>query len=122
MKQINWLKLGIILVMAVAISLVLAYFIQGLIVKFDLSRFHNGFLVYLILFTTAIIVNLSFVPIPIAISLMIALSSQWNPVMVALVASLGACIGEMSGYFVGYMGKKVAIPDNIFAYNRIKGW
>lgn len=121
-KRINWLKFTIVVVVAIVLSIGLTYLLKNQLARYDLSNLHNSFVVYLALFGIAILVNLSFVPVPVAISLMIALSATFNPLLVALVASLGACIGEMSGYVIGYLGKKVAIPEGLVGYESVHRW
>ncbi len=42
--------------------------------------------------------------------------------LVALSASIGEALGELSGYYVGYLGKKIALIQNMAGYSRIAGW
>jgi membrane protein YqaA with SNARE-associated domain len=53
---------------------------------------------------------------------MIAIATKWNPVMVALAASVGGMLGELSGYYAGYLGKKIAIDEHAIGYKRVAGW
>jgi len=53
---------------------------------------------------------------------MIAIATKWNPVMVALAASIGGTLGELSGYYTGYLGKKIAIDEHAVRYKRVAGW
>lgn len=46
--------------------------------------------------------------------------SVLNPIYVALLASVGAALGEMTGYAMGYSGHAVA--ENTEVYRRIAGW
>jgi membrane protein DedA with SNARE-associated domain len=62
------------------------------------------------------VVNLSVVPLPIAVPIVVVAGKYWNPVLVALFGSLGACLGELSGYYFGRIGKKIAIPDDAHFY------
>jgi uncharacterized membrane protein YdjX (TVP38/TMEM64 family) len=74
------------------------------------------------LFGITLLINLSFIPLPIAVSLMIAAAAKFNPVLIALVCSFGACIGEMSGYYAGLLGKKIAFAGENRWYQLMKGW
>jgi membrane protein YqaA with SNARE-associated domain len=53
---------------------------------------------------------------------MIAAATEWNPVMIALAASIGGTLGELSGYYAGYLGKKIAIAEYMAGYDRFAGW
>ena len=44
----------------------------------------------------------------------------FHPIGVAIAAGLGAAIGELSGYLVGFSGQ--AIVENYDYYERIQGW
>jgi uncharacterized membrane protein YdjX (TVP38/TMEM64 family) len=67
-------------------------------------------------------VNMSVLPIPFGISLMLVAANHWNPVLIALVGSLGASIGEFTSYFFGYLGKRFSIDENLMGYRLIRGW
>jgi membrane protein YqaA with SNARE-associated domain len=120
--QIQWIKLVSLLVIFLLVSFGLAFLIQNLLYRLNLSISQFGLLAYLIIFLIAIVVNLSFIPLPFVISIMIAAASSLNPVLVALCGSLGACIGELSAYYVGFIGKKIAIPDDLPGYKRMQSW
>jgi len=47
-------------------------------------------------------------------------ANPWDPVLVGLVSAVGATIGEMTGYLLGYSGR-MAVPDNK-NYEKIVGW
>ena len=59
---------------------------------------------------------------PFAVSLMIAAAPVWNPVLIALVGSLGASLGEFSSYLMGFLGKQVAIHGEMPGYNMMQRW
>ncbi len=61
-------------------------------------------------------------PVPFAMSIMLAAATEWNPILVALSASIGATIGELSGYYAGYMGRKIAAIHNATGYITIEHW
>ncbi len=121
-KKVNWLRLAITLVVFIVFSLGLAYLGQIFLKRFDLVSFNSAELAYLTLFGIAVVVNLSFVPLPLAVSVMIAAASKWDPILIALFGSLGASLGETSSYYVGLFGKKIAIPDEVRGYQLIQGW
>jgi membrane protein YqaA with SNARE-associated domain len=53
---------------------------------------------------------------------MIAAASKWDPILVALVASIAGTLGELTGYYAGYLGKKVVIGESTPGYSRLVGW
>ena len=53
---------------------------------------------------------------------MIAAATRWDPIIVSLVASIGGTLGELSGYYAGYLGKRITIAENAMGYNRVVGW
>lgn len=44
-------------------------------------------------------------PIP-ATAVVAAAAAKWNPIIVALVAGTGAALGELVGYYAGFLGVK----------------
>lgn len=120
-RRVNWFKLGLIViglaVLGIIISVVLIHVIKA---HFSLPK--TQWIGYLSIFTIILVMNLSFIPIPLVISMLIAAAAVWNPLLVAIVGSLRACIGEMSGYYAGVFGKKIAIPDNLSGYQLMKEW
>ena len=120
-ERVHWLRLvlvfiGVFLLSAV-LSGVILYFVRS---HFSLSKV--AWLAYVSVFGVTLLINLSFVPLPFAISVMIAAAARWNPLLIALVGSLGASIGEMSGYYAGVLGKKIAIPDELSGYKLMQRW
>jgi len=120
-RRVNWLKLALIIagfaILGIIISVVLIHVIKA---HFSLPK--TQWIGYLSIFAIILVLNLSFIPIPLVISILIAAAAVWNPLLVALVGSLGACVGEMSGYYAGVFGKKIAIPDNLSGYQLMKKW
>jgi uncharacterized membrane protein YdjX (TVP38/TMEM64 family) len=121
-SQIQWVKLGLAIAGFLILSFALAYLLQIYIVKLNLASYTFEPLVYLIVFGITAIVNVSVLPLPIAVSIMIAAALQWNPVLVALFGSIGASIGECSHYYLGVAGKTMAIPDRVMGYKLIQRW
>ena len=121
--KVHWLRLAIIFVLFVIVSFGLAYLFQRLLARFDLRMHDFGWMAYLIVFASTMLANLTIIaPVPFAISIMLAAAAQWNPVLVALAAAAGGTIGELSGYYAGRLGKKIAIPESIIGYKQVEGW
>jgi membrane protein YqaA with SNARE-associated domain len=78
---------------------------------------------YLFVFVVALVANLTVLaPVPIAITVMITVAETWNPALAALAAAVGGTIGELSGYYAGYAGRKIAIPSDFVSFKRVEGW
>jgi membrane protein YqaA with SNARE-associated domain len=119
--KIHWVKLVVTVVGVFALSVLLYWILQRFVEPY-ISLSHVVWVAYLTLFGITLLINLSFIPLPFAVSLMIAAAGQYNPVMIALVCSLGACLGEMSGYYAGVLGKKVAFANEGRGYQLMKKW
>jgi len=121
--QVQWLRLAIGLISLVALSFALAYLLGYAAQKLNFPLYDYAWLAFLIVFATSVVCNLSIIaPVPVAASIMIAAATTWNPVLSALFASLGAAIGELSGYYAGYLGKKMAMSDSFAWYGRVENW
>jgi membrane protein YqaA with SNARE-associated domain len=122
-SQIHWVRLLIALVGFLIVSFVIAFLLNHLVRWSHLPIYDFELLAYLTVFATALISNMTIImPVPFAVSIMIASATKWNPFLIALAAAAGGTLGELSGYYAGYLGKKIAIPDSIFGYHRIEGW
>ena len=123
-KHINWPRVVVSLIGVIAVSFGLAYLLQWLGAQFHLPLDEVGWLAYLSVFGATLVSSLTIiVPAPpIAISMMVAAATTWNPVIVALAASIGGTLGELSGYYAGYLGKKIAIAEHMAGHNSIADW
>ena len=121
--KIHWVRLSIALIGLVIISLGLTYVLQKSVasIRFPLHDFAP--VAYLVVFAVSLICNATIIaPVPLAISIMIAAATEWNPVLVALAASIGGSLGELSGYYAGYLGKKIAISEDFIKHSRMEYW
>ncbi len=122
-SQVHWARLVIACVGLIGLSFALAWLSQRLISGFNLAQYNLSYLVYAIVLGTTMICNLTIIaPVPFAVSIMIAAAAKWNPVLIALSASVGGTIGELSGYYAGYLGKKIAISDSVIGYRSVERW
>ena len=60
-----------------------------------------------------------FIPLP-GIMFTTAMGAVFNPLWVALAAGVGAGLGEMSGYLVGYSGRELV--NKTAWHERVEGW
>jgi len=55
-------------------------------------------------------------------AVVIAAGATMNPLLVGLVATVGATIGELSSYLVGYLGKRIIIDKYSEKYAGAESW
>ena len=60
-------------------------------------------------------------PVP-GTAVVMTAAAIWNPVIVAIVASIGASLGEITGYWAGRVGENIINLDNQAAYQRAVKW
>ena len=119
--RVHWLRLAIVFLVIVIGSFGLATIFQHLLARFDIALYDYAWLAYLIVFVATLLANLTIIaPVPFATSIMLTAAAQWNPVLVALAAAAGGTLGELSGYYAGRLGKKLAIPQSIVGYKRVE--
>jgi len=122
-NQVHWLRLAISLVVLIGLSFGLMWLLQEVVTLLHLPLDKFAWLAYLNVFISTLVCNLTIlVPVPVVIPILIATATKWNPVMVALAASIGGTIGELSGYYAGYLGKRIAINEHVAGYNRVTEW
>jgi len=117
------LKLAGGFILLIIISFILSHCFKQLINSLDLPLDRFALLAYLIVFAVTLVANLTVIaPVPIAIPITITVAQSWNPALTALAAALGGSIGELSGYFAGYAGRKITIANDFVKMERIEGW
>jgi membrane protein YqaA with SNARE-associated domain len=123
LKQKRWLTLALYVAILVGLSFGFYLLLGYLMAYFNISVEKLASTAYLVVFVVTLLSNLGiFVPVYFHISIMMAAAKYWDPVLVALVASVAGTLGEMSGYYAGYLGKRIAQLENIPGYQRLVGW
>ena len=118
-----WLRLAVTFLICILISFGLSYLLQRFIAKLNFPLYDFAWLAYLTVFGITLVANMTImVPVPVAMSTMIAGATKWNPILIALSASIGGSIGELSGYYAGYLGKRIAMPKDVLGYRRYEHW
>ena len=120
----DWLKknyLSLLVILAVVALSVVLYLYRGIIVARLDDCVYRGFLfVYLGAFLISLISSLTIVlPVP-GFLLLVSLVSMFNPVLIALAASTGGIIGELSGYLAGRSGRNMLQANK--AYLKAESW
>jgi uncharacterized membrane protein YdjX (TVP38/TMEM64 family) len=123
LKQKRWLKLALYVAILVGLSFGFAYLLGYLMAHFNISLERFAPTAYLVVFVVTLASNAGiFVPVYFHISIMMAAASLWNPVLVALVASIAGTLGETTGYYAGYLGKRFILAESAPGYDRLVGW
>jgi uncharacterized membrane protein YdjX (TVP38/TMEM64 family) len=121
-RRNHWLKLVLTFLGFIVISVGLGYLIRYLLAHYHIPLNIPTWKALLLLFGILTVINLSVLPLPFGISIMLVAAANWNPILVTLSGSLGATLGEFSGYFFGYLGKKISIDENTPGYKMVHGW
>jgi membrane protein YqaA with SNARE-associated domain len=123
LKQKRWLRLVLYVAILVGLSFGLTYLLRYLMAYFNIPIEKFAPTAYLLVFVITLLSNAGiFVPVYIHVSIMMTVAQYWNPVLVALTASVAGTLGEMSGYYAGYLGKRFILAENAPGYDRLVGW
>jgi uncharacterized membrane protein YdjX (TVP38/TMEM64 family) len=75
---------------------------------------------YLGVFLVALIANATvFVPVP-GVAMVFTMGAVFNPLLVAVFAGVGAALGELTGYLLGFSGQ--GLVEHAGWYQRIQSW
>jgi membrane protein YqaA with SNARE-associated domain len=122
-SRIQWIRLVIALAGLLALSFGFAALMQFLKNRLDIPLYDFALLAYASVFLSALVANMTIIaPVPFAVAIMVGAARELNPVLVALVGATGGTLGELSGYYAGRVGKRIAIPDTFVGYKRIEVW
>jgi membrane protein YqaA with SNARE-associated domain len=122
-KWIHYAKLTAILLVVIVLSFVIAYFFNRIVDRLNLPIYQYAWLAYTVVFVVTLVANLTVLaPVPIAVIVMTVVAKEWNPALAALAAAAGGTIGELSGYYAGYAGRKIAIPNDLIGFDRDEKW
>jgi uncharacterized membrane protein YdjX (TVP38/TMEM64 family) len=109
-----------LLITLITFSFGLAYLLQELWVCTQLPLDEFAWLACLSVFGVTLVCNLTIiVPVPVAAAIMIAAATRWDPILVSLSASIGGTLGELSGYYAGYLGRRIAMSEYMVGYGKI---
>jgi uncharacterized membrane protein YdjX (TVP38/TMEM64 family) len=123
LKQKRWLELALYVAILAGLSVGFMYLLGYLMAHFNIPIEKFATTAYLVVFLVTLVSCAGlFVPVYFHISIMMAAASLWNPVLVALTASVAGALGETTGYYAGYLGKRIAQLENIPGYQRLVGW
>jgi len=107
------LKLALLILAFLALTIGLFFGSRLLLNRIHIPMFNVAWITYLIIFGLFLTVSLvPFGPAAIAISVLFAAATIWNPFIVGLTAALGISVGGLGGYFAGLLGRNVLLKEN----------
>jgi len=122
-RWIHYLKIAGILLAVIILSFVVAYYFNRLVKELNLPIYKYSWLAYGVVFVVTLVANLTVLaPVPIAVIVMTVVAKEWNPALAALFAAAGGTLGELSGYYAGYAGRKIAITSDFIGFDRVEKW
>jgi len=128
-KRNRWLLATIYAIVILGLSVGLYFLVGYLKARFDISGEGLATTAYLVVFITSLVSNASIIiPVPVFVGIMIPVAemmaevSPWGPVLVALTASSAGALGEITGYYAGYLGKKIIVTETTPGYEKLVGW
>lgn len=111
-NSIKWFRICV-LIIVVLISVYILFIPEEQIIKIKSFGYIGIFIISIISNATVLI------PAP-GLLIVFSLGARFNPLLVGIVAGLGAAIGELSGYMLGYSGQ--ALMENRQAYDQMMLW
>ena len=119
----RWLKIAVYGAALVGFSIGLVYLLQYLTAHFEIPVEKLATTTYLVVFGATLAGNASIiVPVHIHIAIMVAAASVWNSILIAFIASVAGTLGEITGYYAGYLGKRIIVIESTPGYNRLVSW
>ncbi len=89
---------------------------------YDVSLRSYGWLAYILVFILSLLSSATiFVPAP-GLAFTLAAATVWNPLLVAIAAGTGDAIGELTSYWVGYIGERMIVDEHMPAYRKAVAW
>jgi len=123
-RQRRWLRIALYVVVLASISVAFFFLFPYLMRYFNIPIEDLASTAYLAVFGISLLCNAA-VLVPVVfphLTVMIAAAGYWNPFIVALVASAGGALGEITGYYAGYLGKRIVGLEKAPGYDRLVGW
>lgn len=118
----KWLQTAAWVIGIMALTAGLVYLMWFLEAYFKLPLEGFAPLAYLVVFGATLLSSCTIIfPAP-GVAIIMAAASKWNPAIVAVVASIGGTLGELTGYYAGYLGRKIIVTEYREGYERAVGW
>jgi uncharacterized membrane protein YdjX (TVP38/TMEM64 family) len=124
LKQKRWLRVTFYVIALVGIGVGFLILFPYLSRRFSIPIEGLASTAYLVVFGITLLSNAA-VLVPVTyphVAVMILAAAYWDPFMIALVASVAGALGEITAYYAGFLGKKIARLDNVPGYQRLVRW
>jgi uncharacterized membrane protein YdjX (TVP38/TMEM64 family) len=121
-KKGKWIKEILLLLGMLALSAIISLLLSNFQTYFNIELRNYGWAVYLLVFMANLLSSATIlVPAP-GIAFTLAAAATFDPASVAIAAGTGDAIGEMSSYWVGYIGERIIVDEHMPAYRRAVSW
>lgn len=124
LKQKRWVRIALYVIGLIGIGVGFLILFPYLISRFNIAIEGLASTAYLVVFGITLLSNAA-VLIPVTyphLTIMIAAATYWDPFMIALVASVAGALGEITAYYAGRLGKRIALLENVPVYDKLVGW
>lgn len=121
-RRKKWLQATGWIIGVAALTVGLVHLVWFLEAYFSLSLEGFAWLAYLFVFAVTLLGSCTIIfPLP-GMAIAIAAATKWNPAIVAVVGSIGSTLGELTGYYAGYVGRKIIVTEYREGYERAVAW
>jgi uncharacterized membrane protein YdjX (TVP38/TMEM64 family) len=121
-KRLKWFEEVLLVLGMLAFSAGIALLLYHFQDFFNVSLRSYAWLAYLIVFVASMLSSATIlVPAPGPV-FVLAAATMWDPFFVALAAGTGDAIGEMTAYWMGYVGERIIVDEHMPAYQKATSW
>ena len=123
-KQKRWPRIVLYVIGLIGIGVGFLILFPYLISRLNIPIEGLASTAYLVVFGVTLLSNAA-VLIPVTyphLTIMITAANYWDPFMIALVASVAGALGEITAYYAGRLGKRIALLENVPVYDKLVGW
>ncbi len=118
----KWFNTALWLISIIALTIGIVYLIWFIDDYLNVSVKQYAIWAYLAVFVITLLSSCTIIfPAP-GVAFVMAMASVWNPLIVAIIASIGGSLGELTAYFAGYVGKLIIIDEHQRQYKWAKSW
>jgi uncharacterized membrane protein YdjX (TVP38/TMEM64 family) len=121
-KGIKWLKEILLLLGMIALSAGIAFILLHFQQYFNVELRNFGWVAYLVVFLANLLSSATIlIPAP-GVAFTVAAATVFDPAFVAIAAGMGDSIGEMTAYWLGYVGERIIVDEHVPAYRKAVSW
>jgi uncharacterized membrane protein YdjX (TVP38/TMEM64 family) len=121
-KKVKWLVEVLLFLGMIMFSAIIAFLLFQFQDYFRVSLSSFGWVAYILIFIVTMLSSATIlVPAP-GIAFVLAAATVWDPTFIAIAAGTGDAVGEMTAYWVGYVGERIIVDEHIPAYQKAVTW